>query len=52
VIEVTTHEDGTWSYDEDTVLMIQGQSEPFHHRDRNTLSKVAEPTPNPLARTE
>jgi hypothetical protein len=52
VIEVTLHDDDTWSYDEDTVLMIQGQSEPFHHRDRNTLSKVAEPTPNPLARTE
>jgi len=50
VIEVTINDDGTWSYDEDTVLMIQGQSEPFHHRDRNTLSKVAEPTPNPLAR--
>lgn len=50
VIDVTLHDDGTWSYDEDTVMLIQGQSEPFHHRDRNTLSKVAEPTPNPLAR--
>jgi hypothetical protein len=50
VIEVTINEDGTWGYDEDTLLMIQGPSEPFHHRDRNTLSKVAEPTPNPLAR--
>ncbi len=49
VIEVTVNDDGTWSYDEDTVLAIQGQSEPFHHRDRNTLSKLAEPTPNPLA---
>jgi len=50
VIEVTLHADGTWSYDEDTVMLIQGQTEPFHHRDRNTLSKIAEPTPNPLAR--
>jgi len=49
-IEVTVNDDGTWSYDEDTVLAIQGQAEPFHHRDRNTLSKIAEPTPNPLAR--
>jgi hypothetical protein len=49
-IDVTIHDDGTWSYDEDTVLAIQGQAEPFHHRDRNTLSKVEEPTPNPLAR--
>lgn len=49
-IEVTIHPDGTWSYDEDTVMEIRGQAEPFHHRDRNTLTKVAEPTPNPLAR--
>ena len=48
-IKVTIGE-GTWSYDEDTVLMIRGKSDPFHHTDRNTLSKIAEPTPNPLAR--
>ena len=40
---------GTWSYDQDTVMQIQGQSEPFHHTDRNTLVKVAEPSLNPLA---
>ena len=49
-IKVSINADGTWSYDEDTVLMIRGQAEPFHHTDRNTLSKVAEATPNPLAR--
>ncbi len=49
-IAVTIHDNGTWSYDEDTVLMIRGQAEPFHHRDRNTLSRLAGPTPNPLAR--
>lgn len=49
-IQVTIHDDGTWTYDEDTVMEIKGQAEPFHHRDRNTLSKIAEPTPNPLAR--
>ena len=48
-IKVTIGE-STWSYDEDTVLMIRGKSEPFHHTDRNTLTKIAEPTPNPLAR--
>jgi hypothetical protein len=48
-IKVTVNPDGTWSYEEDTVLMIRGQAEPFHHTDRNTLSKIAEPTPNPLA---
>ncbi len=49
-IKVTLNDDGTWTYDEDTVLQIQGQAEPFHHTDRNTLTKIAEPTPNPLAR--
>ena len=49
-IKVRINADGTWSYDEDTVLMIRGKTEPFHHTDRNTLKKIAEPTPNPLAR--
>jgi hypothetical protein len=49
-IKVAINPDGTWSYDEDTVMMIRGQEEPFHHRDSNTLTKTAEPTPNPLAR--
>lgn len=49
-IRVTINPDGTWSYDEDTVLEVSGRSEPFHHRDRNTLSKIADPTPNPRAR--
>jgi hypothetical protein len=48
-IKVTLNADGTWSYDEDTVLMIRGQDEPFHHTDRSTLTKIGEPTPNPLA---
>jgi hypothetical protein len=47
---VTINEDGTWAYDEDTVMMIRGKTEPFHHTDHNTLHKIAEPTPNPLAR--
>jgi hypothetical protein len=48
-ITVTIGADGTWSYDEDTVLMIRGQSEPFHHTDKNTLTRLRSP-PNPLAR--
>jgi hypothetical protein len=48
-IEVTIHPDGRWSYFETTVLLVQGQAEPFHHEDSNTLTKVAEPRPNPLA---
>jgi len=49
VITVVIHDDGTWSYDEDTVMQIKGQSEPFHHRDTNRLKRVAPPEPNPLA---
>lgn len=49
-IEVSFNADGTWSYVEDTVLMVRGQAEPFHHTDSNVLTKVAEPTPNPLVR--
>lgn len=49
-IKVTINLDGTWSYDEDTVLLIKGKAEPFHHTDRNRLTRIAEPTPNPLAR--
>jgi len=48
-MKVTFHPDGSWSYFEDTVLQVRGRDEPFHHTDRNTLKKVAEPTPNPLA---
>jgi hypothetical protein len=49
-MKVTVNADGTWSYFEDTVLQVRGRAEPFHHTDRNTLTRVAEPTPNPMAR--
>jgi hypothetical protein len=49
-IRVTAHPDGTWSYEEDTVLQILGQTQPFHHTDRNTQLPIADATPNPLAR--
>jgi hypothetical protein len=48
-VKVTVNPDGTWSYDEDTVLMVRGQTEPFHHTDRNTLTRIGDPKPNPLA---
>lgn len=50
-IEVTIHLDGSWSYEQDTVLKIRGKDELFHHLDSNTLVKVAEPSPNPLMAT-
>jgi hypothetical protein len=49
-IHVTVNDDGTWSYEEEGVLQIPGQDETFSHTDRNTLSKVAPPDLNPLAR--
>ena len=49
-VKVTVHANDTWSYEEDTVLMVKGRSEPFHHADRNTLTRVGPAVPNPLAR--
>lgn len=46
-LEVDFHADGSWSYVSDTMLMVRGRSEPFQHRDRNTLVRVSEPEPNP-----
>jgi len=48
-IKVDIHADGTWSYEQDTLLVIPGQTEPFHHTDRNRLHKIAEPILNPTA---
>ncbi len=47
---VTVNPDGTWSYEQDTVMKIRGQPEAFHHTDRNTLTRVAAPEPNPVMR--
>lgn len=49
-IQVSIHDDGTWSYEQDTVMKIKDQTELFHHVDNNTLHKIGEATPNPLAR--
>jgi hypothetical protein len=48
-LEITFQADGSWSYVSDTLLRVLGQPELFRHRDVNTLIKVAEPAPNPLA---
>lgn len=47
-IEVTFNPDGSWSYMQETTLLVMGRPQPFLHRDTNTLVKVAEPGPNPL----
>lgn len=46
---VTVNPDGTWTYDENTRLVLPDRAAPFDHVDRNTLLRVAAPTPNPLA---
>jgi hypothetical protein len=49
-IKVSILPNDTWSYEQDTVIMVRGQSEPFHHTDRNILTRIGQPIPNPLAR--
>ena len=49
-LTVTVNADGTWSYEEHTRLLIPDRDDVFDHVDRNTLRRVAPPTPNPLAR--
>ncbi len=49
-LTIDFHDDGSWSYVSDTTLMVKGQGEPFLHRDRNTLAKIAEPDLNPWAK--
>ena len=48
-ITVTTDGPDRWSYQQDTVLLVRGQKEPFHHTDRNTLTRIGPATRNPLA---
>jgi len=37
------------SYEQETLLQIPGRADPFRHTDRNTLRRIAPPTPNPTA---
>jgi hypothetical protein len=48
-IAVTFNADGSWSYVTETILTVHGQPAPFNHRDENTLFRVSDPVPNPLA---
>ena len=48
-IEISFNPDGSWSYVTHTTLIVHGRPDPFDHRDENTLFKVREPKPNPLA---
>ena len=48
-MRVTIGRDGTWSYEEDSVLEVPGRAGPVTHHDANTLTRVSPPTPNPMA---
>jgi len=48
-IRVSVHGNGTWSYEEHTEMRVPGRDALVDHVDRNTLVKIGEPIPNPLA---
>lgn len=48
-MRITVNGDGTWSYEEHSALRIPDREGLLDHVDRNTLRRVAGPTPNPLA---
>jgi hypothetical protein len=48
-MRVTVHDDGTWSYEEHTFLRIPDRDGLVDHVDRNTLTRIGDPIPNPLA---
>lgn len=48
-ISVSIHDDNHWSYEQETLLKIPGESQLFAHTDRNSLRRLSGPVPNPLA---
>ena len=47
--DITFNDDGSWTYDISTVLLVKGAPKPFDHHDTNTLQLVEAPVLNPLA---
>ena len=47
-ISVSIHDDNHWSYEQETLLRIPGESQLFAHTDRNSLRRLSGPVPNPL----
>lgn len=47
-LEITVHDDNSWTYVQHTTLIVTGEKDPFDHHDTNTLSRTAQPKPNPL----
>jgi hypothetical protein len=50
-MRVTVNGNDTWSYEEHTTIRIPDREELVDHVDRNTLTRIADPTPNPLSTT-
>ncbi len=48
-MSVTINKDGTWSYEEEGLMQIPDRADEFRHIDRNTLHRVGDASPNPLA---
>jgi hypothetical protein len=49
-MRVTVNKDGTWSYEEHAQLQMPDREGLVDHVDRNMLTRIGEPTPNPLVR--
>jgi hypothetical protein len=47
--DIAFNNDGTWTYDIETELLVKGRDQPFNHHDTNTLKLIEPPTLNPLA---
>jgi hypothetical protein len=47
--DIAFNDNGSWTYDIKTELLVKGRDQPFDHHDTNTLLLVEAPTLNPLA---
>lgn len=48
-MRITVHDNDTWSYEEHTALRVPDRQGLVDHVDRNTLRRIGDPIPNPLA---
>jgi hypothetical protein len=48
-MRVTVNDNDTWSYEEHTALRLPDREGLVDHIDRNTLRRIGDPKPNPLA---
>jgi len=49
-MRVTVHDDDRWSYEQHTEMRMPDRADLVDHLDRNTMTRIGEPMPNPLAR--